>query len=229
MSKRSTKQRTQPEPTFAGLAALLPDLADEIELGDTARLRPLVEQVRTLAVELGPIEKSRRMRFSTGTVVTVKKRRSDTKVAEVYGANGSRTISAQGPGPDQLRTDDRTVSDLNEVTKLCFGIQSGRPDPRVDVKLRKLAQRFREPAGKERAADEASDGSAAQQVEAQAPEGDWSKPMPKKVLMSRLGLNSRAFETFAKQHPLKKISRQQWMIRLDKMDARTRGRIETGK
>lgn len=78
-------------------------------------------------------------------------------------------------------------------------------------------------------ANKASGESAAQQVEAQAPEGEWSEPMPKKVLMSRLGLKPRAFETFAKRHGLKPISRQQWQIRLDTMDSRTRGRIETGK
>lgn len=62
-----------------------------------------------------------------------------------------------------------------------------------------------------------------------APEGEWSVPMPKMTIMSRLNLNPRAFETFAKQHGLQKISRQQWQIRLDKMDLRTRQRIETGR
>jgi len=52
--------------------------------------------------------------------------------------------------------------------------------------------------------------------------------MSKKVLRNRLGLGSRAFETFAKPFGLNRISRQQWQIRLDKMDVLTRERIETG-
>jgi hypothetical protein len=59
------------------------------------------------------------------------------------------------------------------------------------------------------------------------PEGEWSLPMPKKVLMKRLNLKPRAFDTFAAQHGLIEVSRQQFQIRLDKMDPKTRARIET--
>jgi hypothetical protein len=61
------------------------------------------------------------------------------------------------------------------------------------------------------------------------PQGEWSKPMSKAEIMTRLGLKPRAFGTFCKSHELKMISRQQWQIRLDSMDASTRRRIETGR
>lgn len=74
----------------------------------------------------------------------------------------------------------------------------------------------------------APDERPAQQIKARV-QGEWSQPMSKKVLMARLGLKPSAFETFAKQHGLKQISRQQYQFRLDKLDSRTRERIETGK
>ena len=56
--------------------------------------------------------------------------------------------------------------------------------------------------------------------------GEWSLPMSKKDMMSRLNLSSRAFGTFASEYGLNRISRQQWQIRLDRMDSRTRAILE---
>ena len=61
------------------------------------------------------------------------------------------------------------------------------------------------------------------------PRGEWSTPMPKTKIMIRLKLKPGSFATFAKSHELKRLSRQLWQIRLDRMDASTRRKIETGK
>lgn len=60
-------------------------------------------------------------------------------------------------------------------------------------------------------------------------DGEWSLPMPKAEIMTRIHLKPHTFKTFTKQHPLRQINRQLWQIRLDGMDKRTRGRIETGR
>jgi hypothetical protein len=70
---------------------------------------------------------------------------------------------------------------------------------------------------------------AAQASSSSAPEGEWSIPMSKAEMASRLELKPRAFETFAKQHGLKPLSRQLFQIRVDTMDIKTRRRIETGR
>jgi hypothetical protein len=62
-------------------------------------------------------------------------------------------------------------------------------------------------------------------------EGDenWSLPMSKAEIMTRLKLKPRAFATFAQGHGLKRIGRQLWQIRLNAMDAATRRMIEKGR
>ena len=58
---------------------------------------------------------------------------------------------------------------------------------------------------------------------------EWSKPMPKTEMATRLGLNQKAFNTFIKTSPVTKLGRQQWQIRLDEMDSNTRHLIEHGR
>jgi hypothetical protein len=60
-------------------------------------------------------------------------------------------------------------------------------------------------------------------------EGEWSLPMSKTELMTRVKLKPDSFNTFAKQHGLRKCGRQLFQMRLDQMDSATRRRIETGK
>jgi hypothetical protein len=57
-------------------------------------------------------------------------------------------------------------------------------------------------------------------------EGEWSRPMTKGQMGKILGLRPRAFNTFAKIYPLRKISRQMFQIRIDGMDSKTRRRLE---
>ena len=64
----------------------------------------------------------------------------------------------------------------------------------------------------------------------QTDDGEWSQPMTKAAMSRRLALKRDAFETFAGGHGLRQCgSRQLWQIRLDKMDANTRHRIERGR
>jgi hypothetical protein len=58
------------------------------------------------------------------------------------------------------------------------------------------------------------------------PDGDWSSAMSKTEMILKLGMKRTAFETFAKHHGLKRISRQLWQIRIDKMDTNTRKKLE---
>lgn len=57
-------------------------------------------------------------------------------------------------------------------------------------------------------------------------ECEWSTLMPKSKMASRLRLSPKQFETFAKSHELRRHNRQLWQIRLDKLDPRTRQRLE---
>jgi hypothetical protein len=57
----------------------------------------------------------------------------------------------------------------------------------------------------------------------------WIGPMSKVEMASRLLIGRRAFDSFTKLHPLKKVGRQQWMICVDRMDLNTRSRVETGR
>lgn len=57
-------------------------------------------------------------------------------------------------------------------------------------------------------------------------EGEWSPPMTKKEMGAILGLKPRAFNAFAKSHPLRRHSRQLFQIRIDGMDSRTRKKFE---
>ena len=59
-------------------------------------------------------------------------------------------------------------------------------------------------------------------------EGEWSDPMTKSAMMSRVGIDGyKKFNTFAKQHGLHKAgNRQLWQIRLDGMDKTTRQKLE---
>jgi hypothetical protein len=57
--------------------------------------------------------------------------------------------------------------------------------------------------------------------------GEWSKPMAKTDIMTRLGLGLRGYRklnTFVKDHPIKQVAnnRQLWQIRIDKMSENIR-------
>ena len=58
---------------------------------------------------------------------------------------------------------------------------------------------------------------------------EWSLPMPKAEMMTRLKLGWRSFETFARAYGIKPLGRQLFQIRLDQMDSATRRRIESGR
>jgi hypothetical protein len=57
---------------------------------------------------------------------------------------------------------------------------------------------------------------------------DWSNPMTKSAMMSRVGIDGyKKFKTFANQHGLRQAgNRQLWQIRLDKMDKNTKHNFE---
>ncbi|MEE9371215.1 MAG: hypothetical protein V3W45_07080 [Sedimentisphaerales bacterium] len=58
-------------------------------------------------------------------------------------------------------------------------------------------------------------------------EGVLSKPMPKSRMMSALNIDSyETFNSFADRYGIEKINRKTYQIRLDKMDARTREKLE---
>ena len=58
--------------------------------------------------------------------------------------------------------------------------------------------------------------------------GEWSNPMTKSAMMSRVGIDGyKKFNTFAKQHGLQQAgNRQLWQICLDGMDKNTRQKLE---
>jgi len=58
-------------------------------------------------------------------------------------------------------------------------------------------------------------------------DAEYSKPMPKRRMMDALGIDSiEIFNAFADMHGLIKINRSAHQIRLDKMDKRTRQKLE---
>lgn len=57
-------------------------------------------------------------------------------------------------------------------------------------------------------------------------QGDFSPPMTKKEMAAIVKLRPRAFNTFAKSHGLRTSGRQQFQIRLNAMDAKTRKLFE---
>jgi len=59
-------------------------------------------------------------------------------------------------------------------------------------------------------------------------EGEWSNPMTKLAMMSRVGIYGyKKFNTFIKQYKLRQAgNRQLWQIRLDGMDINTRRKFE---
>ena len=63
------------------------------------------------------------------------------------------------------------------------------------------------------------------------PEGECSDPMSLTEMANRLGnMDPRKFKALAeKEWGLKRLSRQKWQVRLDKMDKRTRHKIEHGR
>jgi hypothetical protein len=60
------------------------------------------------------------------------------------------------------------------------------------------------------------------------PKGQWSKAMSKAKMMAALGLDSyKTFNAFAKRHGIEEAgNRQTFIIRLDKMDEKTRSKLE---
>ncbi len=56
--------------------------------------------------------------------------------------------------------------------------------------------------------------------------GTWSRPMTKKERAACLGIGRHALNTLMRQHEIRRISRQQYQIRLDGMDSKTRGGFE---
>lgn len=53
----------------------------------------------------------------------------------------------------------------------------------------------------------------------------WSTPMSKNQMARRLRMKRNAFLTFAKTASIKPIGRQLWSLRLDRLDATSRGRL----
>ena len=59
-----------------------------------------------------------------------------------------------------------------------------------------------------------------------APEGEYSVAMTKKEMAVRLGnLGRRAFNTFTKSHPLERMGRELFRMRVDGLDAPTRAKL----
>ncbi len=58
-------------------------------------------------------------------------------------------------------------------------------------------------------------------------EGDWSKPMSKSRMMNALGMDSLdTFNLYAERQGIRSLNRSTHQIRLDQMDAKTRGKLE---
>jgi hypothetical protein len=64
----------------------------------------------------------------------------------------------------------------------------------------------------------------------EAPDGEWSLPMSLNEFASRLGnMGREKCRRFLAAFALRRLGRQQWQVRLDRMDKRTRALIETGR
>jgi hypothetical protein len=85
---------------------------------------------------------------------------------------------------------------------------------------------FEDIGGKKAPGGKAGDGK--NQQHKKTLEGEWSNPMTKSAMMSRVGIDGyKKFNTFAKQYGLRKAgNRQLWQIRLDNMDENTRKKFE---
>lgn len=72
------------------------------------------------------------------------------------------------------------------------------------------------------------DSMQGQEKNRQVSVGEWSNPMTKSTMMSKIGIDGyKKFNTFAKQHGLQQAgNRQLWQIRLDRMDKNTRQKFE---
>lgn len=124
------------------LCALLRELADEGKLGNTARLRPLADQVQGLALQVQPVERSRHMTFASGRVAEVIRYKFGEVVATLTGPDGA-LLNRKSRPPFIVQTPDRTISDLQEVEKLCCSISTNRVEPNVVAeRARSLARRL---------------------------------------------------------------------------------------
>jgi hypothetical protein len=91
----------------------------------------------------------------------------------------------------------------------------------ADVLLRRVREM-------QRAVHHAADRHVAEAADVTLPpDGQWSAPMSKAEISTRLKLSRRSFNTFTKNHALRSAgNRQLWQIRLDGMDAATRKKVE---
>ncbi|MBM4040929.1 MAG: hypothetical protein FJ290_20715 [Planctomycetes bacterium] len=81
-----------------------------------------------------------------------------------------------------------------------------------------------------KAAASAASASAGRPRKREAPDGEWSLPMSLNEFASRLGNMGRdKCKRFLETSGLRRLGRQQWQVRLDRMDKRTRALIETGR
>lgn len=79
------------------------------------------------------------------------------------------------------------------------------------------------------ASDKSTDQQDRKEKKGVTIKGDWSLPMSKAEMMTRLQMGRRAFDTFTKIHGLRNISPQKWSLCLDKLDKNTRHAIERGR
>lgn len=130
-------------PTLDDLPGMLKDLADEIELGDTPRLKHLVTKVQYAARIVDPITSKDEHRRRNGDQVKVTKYRNGQITAIVHRADG--TTSTRSHGLHKAAEADQLCSDLEIISRLCFDLLlTGVPDPATTLttKLRKLSERI---------------------------------------------------------------------------------------
>ena len=214
----TTNQDAASEKAVSDLAALLRELIDELKLGKTARLDPLLVQTRSLVSgmfhDLSPDHKSTE---GTGPFPVVDE--TDPPPSE-----GNPFVEVVSPW--LLRTEDRLVSDLDQIQRLCWGLQLPEPDPQAIEKLELLAARIEQAmeGGKTEPASAPPPTATSTQVQ-RTTSPRWSKVMPKKRMAELLDLTVGQF-TSLHRGKLDPVSAKAWRIDLDQLDGAERDAIE---
>ncbi len=113
---------------------MLHELRDEVLLGQTARLIPLAGRAGSLVAEI-ILDRSPHHTAARGLMSFISKDQGGHQRHKKM-----RGVEVRGKTP--LRTEDRLLSDLDQVHVLCVGIQNGEPDPKIVQKLDLLVKRL---------------------------------------------------------------------------------------
>lgn len=131
-------------PTLGDMPGILKELADEIELGDTPRLKYLCLKIQLATRIVDPIISKDKHERPNGELVEVSTKRSGSYTEIVHHTNN--TISIQSSGRRRTDGADRLCSDLEITRELCSDLLQEGVIDKADLKkkLQLLSERIQE-------------------------------------------------------------------------------------